>query len=167
MTSITFTSIDWRRWQILVITTLAFWVSVSLLVDLVLMPSMYATGMMIEPGFASAGYSIFWIFNRMEMLCGAIALTGILLLALQQWAADTRWTSISIAVILMAIPLIYTYALTPSMSALGMPLDLFTFTTETPAPMTLLHGGYLGLEFLKVGLAGWLLRDLFTQLVKG
>lgn len=144
-----FTSSEFSRpaWRTILLATLAFWLSGSLLLDVVIMPSMYATGMMNQPGFASAGYSIFWLFNHLEILCAALALTGVLVLRNTICATISRW-AIPMAFGLLVIALIYTYALTPEMSALGMQLNWFDHS-EVSTAMNQMHGGYWLLEVLK------------------
>jgi hypothetical protein len=66
-----------KLWQNIAIGSLGFWLSGSLILDLVIMPTLWTTGMMEGSGFASASYSIFWIFNRIELLCAAAALSSI------------------------------------------------------------------------------------------
>jgi len=141
------------------------------MLDLVFMPGMYFAGMMSQPGFAAAGYTIFGEFNRIELLCAALVLSGLLLL---RWSyqeptankqahplANLTWT-IPISGGLMAIALIYTYTLTPEMSALGMQLDWLNSTTSVPAGMNQMHLGYWMLEAIKVGAIGVLLKALYT-----
>ena len=137
-------------WQTTGIFTLAFWLSSSLILDLVIMPSLYATGMMTQAGFATAGYSIFWIFNRIELVCAALVLTSILAAQSTQQPSIKENRSIILSVILLGIALIYTYFLTPEMSALGLQLNLFDSTTVIPANMNQMHVGYWLLEALKL-----------------
>jgi len=137
-------------WQTTGIFTLAFWLSSSLILDLVIMPSLYATGMMTQAGFATAGYSIFWIFNRIELVCAALVLTSILAAQSTQQPSFKENRSIILSVILLGIALIYTYFLTPEMSALGLQLNLFDSTTVIPANMNQMHIGYWLLEALKL-----------------
>jgi hypothetical protein len=54
--------------------TLGFWFSSSIILDWVIIPSLYVSGMMTQSGFASAGYLIFWNFNRIELVCAALIL---------------------------------------------------------------------------------------------
>lgn len=131
---------------------LAFWLSSSILLDFVVMPNMYAAGMMAQPGFATAGYQLFEVFNHLEVVCAALILTGILIVR----SAGTRWP-IYLAVGLLAITLIYTYGLTPEMSALGLQLDQFQ-VREAPALMNQMHSGYWLLEALKLGMTATLLK---------
>lgn len=147
MTAFTSSEFSRPKWRTILLATLAFWLSGSLLLDVVIMPSMYAAGMMNQPGFASAGYSIFWIFNHLEVLCAALALTGVLVLRNTISATISRW-AIPMASGLFCIALIYTYALAPEMSALGMQLNWFD-SSEVPTAMNQMHGGYWLLEVLK------------------
>jgi hypothetical protein len=138
------------NWKIIVISALAFWLSGSLILDGLIMPSFYASGMMVEPNFATSGYSIFWLFNRVEILCAAVALTGILAGSAAFLSSARKGWAIAFAVTLLSISLLYTYALTPEMSALGLQLDLFTLTPEIPEKMDQMHQGYWLLEVLKL-----------------
>ncbi|MBE9177702.1 DUF4149 domain-containing protein [Oculatella sp. LEGE 06141] len=146
------------KWQTIVTGTLAFWLSSSLLLDFVVMPGMYTAGMMTEPGFATAGYSIFWIFNRIELVCAAIALTGLLVLRTTRPTVNQLTAfALGLGLFLFAVSLIYTYGLTPEMSALGLQLDLFQPSAEVPAAMDQMHQEYWLLELLKLGASGALL----------
>ncbi len=144
-------------WQGLVVVTLAFWLGSSLVLDLVIMPGMYATGMMASSGFASAGYSMFWMFNRVEVLCAAMVLTGVLALWKNLYPGRAypgrarQWT-IALAGGMMAIALIATYWLTPEMGALGIHLSDVNAVEAIPTGMNAMHGTYFGLEFLKISL---------------
>jgi hypothetical protein len=152
-------SFDRPRWQTVIIFALAFWLSSSLFLDLILMPTLYASGMGLDPGFATASYSIFWLFNRLELLCAALVLTGALVL--HQTRALHRpgavW-AIGLPLFLLAIAILYTYAFTPAMSSLGLELDLFNPATQVPAAMNQMHEGYWSLEVLKLFGAGALLN---------
>ncbi|GAB4144069.1 MAG: hypothetical protein Fur0046_21400 [Cyanobacteria bacterium J069] len=138
----------------MVLLTVGFWLSGSLLLDLVVMPAMYASGMMTQPGFASAGYSVFWVFNRLGLLCVAIAFVGLLSLLQQHkisgWAIAAVW-------MLLGITLLLTYVMTPVMSGLALPLDWLTGNSEVPSSMAQMHGIYWVLEVLKLGLSAALL----------
>jgi hypothetical protein len=146
-------------WQTIIIFTLAFWLSSSLVLDLVIMPGLYASGMMAESGFATAGYLIFWIFNRIELLGAALVLTGTLALAHTQSTTEKSHSqAIILSIILMLVALVYTYALTPQMSALGLNLNLFEPAVEVPGTMNVLHSGYWVLEILKLVAGGAVIR---------
>lgn len=164
MTAIIHTAIQRSKWHTVTTLTLAFWLSSSLLLDLVIMPTLFATGMMTSPDFAAAGYSIFWIFNRIELLCAALALTGLLALQNTDSAASQRasWV-VPLALVLLGIALIFTYGLTPEMSALGLRLNWFAPPLEVPALMNQMHQGYWILELFKLSAAGVLLSSCFKQ----
>jgi hypothetical protein len=157
MTAITSSKFSPIRWHTIGLATLAVWLSGSLLLDFVLMPTMYSAGMMTQLGFASAGYSLFWIFNHLELLGAALVLTSVLVV--RQTTELPRWF-LPAAGLLFAIALVYTYGLTPQMSALGLQLNWFE-TTEVPTAMNQLHGGYWLLELLKLGLGAALLSSSY------
>jgi Domain of unknown function (DUF4149) len=156
------------RWHNWVLLAAAFWLSGSLLVDFLVMPSLFISGMMNQETFSSAGYSLFWLFNRLELLCGAVILTGLLVLRYGRNSfgvlvsgSRSRW-SLELGVLLMAIALLYTYVLTPTMGALGMPLDLLQ-PAAVPAAMDQMHGLYWALEMLKLLSCGLLLRLCYSD----
>jgi CBS domain containing-hemolysin-like protein len=145
-------------WQKAIVLILAFWLSASLVLDLVIMPSLYVTGMMDGAGFATAGYSIFWIFNRIELLCAGLVVTGFLVLQGTQTASNLAGKKpILLALFLLGIALIYTYIFTPGMSALGLELNLFESANVMPAGMIQMHEGYWILEVCKLILGATLL----------
>lgn len=146
------------RWQTIVIFTLAFWLSGSLILDLVIMPSLYVSGMMNSSGFATAGNVMFSAFNRVELLCAALGMTGIMVLSNSStdFGKGSR-TAILLSFVLLAIALLDTYALTPQMTALGAQLNLFEPVAEVPSEMNLLHQSYFGLEAVKLAVSSMLL----------
>lgn len=148
-------------WRGVVLFTVAFWLSCSVLLDFVIMPGLYAGGMLTQPGFAATGYSLFWVFNRIEVLCAAIALTGVLALSLHLHERRDR-LMLGLSGVMLAIALTYTYVLAPSMSALGLQLDLFASPIPIPATMTIMQSSYWGLEVLKL-LVGSVLLGLLHQ----
>jgi len=146
------------RWQAIVMVALIFWLSGSLIIDLVIMPSLYVSGMTTSPDFAAAGNLMFCAFNRVELICAALATTGLMVLSnLSSGFGKQSRTVIILSLVLLAIALIDTYALTPQMSALGMQLNLFDSTVEVPTGMNLLHQGYFVLEAVKLAIGGTLL----------
>lgn len=162
MTVIAHTEFQRPKWRTLVLVTLAFWLSSSLILDLVIMPTMYATGMMATPDFATAGYSLFWIFNRIELLCAAIALTGLLVLRNTEAQPFHHW-AVPLSLSLLGISLICTYGLTPEMSSLGLQLNLFETGSGVPGVMNQMHSSYWLLELLKLGATGLLLNTIYKQ----
>ncbi|WP_416668105.1 hypothetical protein [Egbenema bharatensis] len=164
MTVIPNTEAQSSKWRTIILITLAFWVSGSLLLDLIVMPTLYATGMMAASDFATTGYSVFWIFNRIELLCAALALTGVLVVRRTDLNASLpRWV-VPLSVTLLALTLLYTYALTPEMSSLGLQLNAFESSTEVPAAMNQMHMGYWLLELFKFGAAGALLGTYYNSM---
>ncbi|AFY96419.1 DUF4149 domain-containing protein [Chamaesiphon minutus] len=147
-----------RQWQNVAIGSLGLWLSGSLLLDFVIMPTLWTTGMMESSGFASASYSIFWIFNRVELLCAAAALSSMWALSeVSRADLETKREMIASAVMLLLIALSYTFVLTPYMSGLGINLDVLATTKSLPAEMTQLHAIYWVLEASKLAIAGLLL----------
>ncbi len=148
-----FRFVDWRKSLVLV---LAFWLSSSVLLDFVIMPSLFAAGMMTQPDFTTAGYGIFWVFNRLELLCAAFILTAVLVR--QQF--EKTPISLALAGTLFAITIACTYFLSPQMSSLGLNLNLFE-PAHIPAGMNQLHLTYWILEAGKLLAGGWLLKREF------
>ncbi|MGA1264206.1 MAG: DUF4149 domain-containing protein [Prochlorothrix sp.] len=147
-------AIDWLQ---AISLTLALWLGATLLLDLVVMPCLYSAGMLSDPGFASAGQNIFGIFNRMEVLCGAVVLSGFLgVEGVSHRPIMYPRLAMLVALLLVAIPLAYLYLLSPTMMALEMPLDQFA-AAEIPPAMNLMHASYWMLEVLKIAGIGFLL----------
>jgi hypothetical protein len=143
---------------------LGFWLSASCALDFIVMPGLSAAGMMTASGFASAGYLIFGLFNRIELLCAALVFCGFLVFHRHHTLTHLREnSSIIVAALLLIIPLVYTYILTPQMSSLGLSLNLFETVNPMTGTMIPLHGSYWLLEGLKltlgVTLLSWCYRD--------
>jgi hypothetical protein len=156
-----------RRWQNAAMGSMGLWLGGSLVLDLVVMPTLWATGMMESSGFASASYSIFWIFNRVELLCAAAALSSVwALIEVSRTTLDTKREMLASAVMLLLIALSYTFVLTPYMSGLGIDLDVFATTKSLPAEMDRLHAIYWVLEASKLGIAGLLLSKCSRAIVR-
>ena len=159
----TTSTVEFKRpaWQTATMLTLWFWLSGSLVLDWVIMPSLYFSGMMSQTDFTTAGYAMFWNFNRVELLSAAVVLTGVLAGS----KTNSRWggSSIVVSVILLVITLVNTYFLTPQMCAVGIHLNLFETVLATPTQMNLLHGGYFVLEAIKLLLGGTLLSWCWRQ----
>jgi hypothetical protein len=157
-------------WSTLVVFALGFWLSGSALLDFVIIPSLWVTGMMNQSGFANVGYTIFGVFNRIELLCAASVLTACLILCSHQLVRDRvanhERLLLVLSGLLMLIPIIYTYVFTPQMSSLGMNLNVFEVATDMPAAMISLHEGYWLLEAIKffagVSLIRWFYRNYFS-----
>lgn len=151
-------------WQTIVVVTLGLWLGGSLLLDWVIMPSLYLSGMMTQPGFTTAGYLIFWNFNRIELLAAAVVLTGVLGLSrMKFFAPNWHHFAIVLSLLLLAISLSNTYFLTPQMCATGIQLNLFKSVNEIPTTMNQLHAGYWVMEAVKLVVGGTLLSWCFRQ----
>lgn len=121
------------------------------MLDVLIMPSLYLSGMLLEPTFASGGYLLFNIFNRVEILCAAMVLTSLLIVQVQPDGSWMRSKPVVYAMLLLGMTLISTYGLTPAMSATAMDLDLFNpMNVPSQFEMQSLHFGYLGLELAKL-----------------
>ena len=152
-------------WPLLVMGTLALWLSGSLLVDLLVVPSLSAAGMMSQPGFINAGHLFFSIFNHLEMLLASIILSGCFCLQQQGFFQNTSQRLSGVfAVLLLAIALIYTYGLTPAITDLGFDMASFNGTGEMPVTMMPLHWAYWSLELVKLTLGVTLLRWCYQSL---
>jgi uncharacterized membrane protein len=145
-------------WQTIAMFALGFWLSGSLLLDFVIMPGLSAAGMMSQASSATAGYSIFWLFNRIELLCAALVLASLLALrgTSNLYRQVRRW-SILLSVLLLTIALIYTYIMTPQMSALALQLNLLEPVNGMPAGMMPMLEGYWVLEAIKLAVGTTLL----------
>jgi hypothetical protein len=153
------------RWQNVAMGSLGLWLGGSLVLDLVIMPTLWTTGMMESSGFASASYSIFWIFNRVELLCASAVLSSVwALVEVSRAALETKREILASAVMLLVIAIGYTFFLTPYMSGLGIDLDILTTTKSVPVEMNQLHAIYWVLEVSKLGIAGLLLSKCHRML---
>ncbi|MBH8575261.1 hypothetical protein I8752_20030 [Nostocaceae cyanobacterium CENA369] len=148
-------------WQTAVMFALGFWLSASVVLDWVIMPSLYLSGMMSQASFTTAGYAIFWNFNRIELLSAAVVLTGVL--ALRKTQSRWHFSGIVLSLILLSIAILDTYFLTPQMCAVGTHLNLFETASAIPAQMNLLHGSYFVLEAVKLIAGGALLNWYWRQ----
>jgi uncharacterized membrane protein len=152
------------EWQTIAMCALGFWLSGSLLLDFVIMPGLSAAGMMSQTSSATVGYSLFWTFNRIELVCAAVVLTSLLALrgTSNLYLQVRRW-SILLSVVLLSIALIYTYIMTPQMTALALQLNLLEPSTGMAKGMMPMLEGYWMLESLKLVagtlLLGWCYRD--------
>ncbi len=156
------------NWPALILFTLGFWLSGSLLLDGVIIPSLYVSGMMMQSDFASAGYVLFEAFNHLELICGACVLTACLAL----WSShrlnrQQEWLFLGAGTVLLAIALIYTYALTPLMSGVGLSLNWLAPCAGFPASMMAMQVGYWSLELVKLivgfSLVRWCYREMMQQ----
>jgi hypothetical protein len=158
MTAFSSLKIERPAWQTIVTCILALWLGGSLVLDTVVFPSLWAAGMMTQPGFASAGYLTFGLFNHCELMLAGLTMTGVLVLNRAHHFGQLRERrAIGLSIFLLVVAIVDTYLMTPHMSALGMQLNFFDPAIELPAGMLPMHLGYWALELLKLGSAGWLL----------
>ncbi|MEY2985689.1 MAG: hypothetical protein RLZZ568_2306 [Cyanobacteriota bacterium] len=152
-------------WPLLVMGTLGLWLSGSLLVDLLVVPSLSASGIMSQPGFISAGHLLFSIFNHLELLFAAIILSGCFCLQQQGFfQKSSQYLSVIVALLLLAIACIYTYGLTPAITDLGFDMASFNSAGQMPPAMMPLHWVYWGLDLVKLTLGVALLRWCYQSL---
>lgn len=147
------------NWSTVILFSLGFWLSISLVMDTVVIPGLWSTGMMQSNGFASASYVIFGTLNRIELLCSALVLSSILVFYFRHYWTEKqeRW-AILFGTILMVIATFYTYFLTPEMSGLGLSLNGIDSDFTMTSSMMIVHGLYWGLEMIKFVLGATLLR---------
>lgn len=150
------------HWPVWVMGCLGFWLSASLVLDLIVMPSLFAAGMMGQSSFVEAGYLIFSLFNRVELLCAAVTLSGLFWLRYSR-AGDIQNHSLLGAGLLLLIALSYTYGLTPALSGLGFEMTRFNGEAGLPATMMPLHWLYWSLEGLKLLAGGLLLAQCWSM----
>jgi hypothetical protein len=152
------------NWFGIVLLSIMFWLSTSLLIDFIVMPGLFVSGMMSQPDFGTAGYALFWIFNRIELLCGAVIVSGLLIARQARSDHDvissglrSRW-ALEVAAGLFVIALVLTYWLSPAMGGLGASLNALETSPALPDGMNQLHALYWGLEVLKLIGCGMLLK---------
>ncbi len=157
---------SWLPW---LLTIAGFWLSSNVVIDFLVMPVMQVSGMTAQAEFASAGYTLFWSFNRLELLCAAMLLTGVLALRSQPGEFDIvssgsrcRW-ALAIGLGLLSLTLADTYLLTPEMGAMALSLDWLSSSAIAPT-MNWLHGTYFSLEALKLLCLGFLVRLCYLDL---
>jgi hypothetical protein len=137
------------------------WLGASLILDFLVMPAMYQSGMIREAGFAAAGMGLFGTFNRVEVLVGAIVLVAVLFRqAHRPEEAHHSLGGWGLPFGLMTIALLNTYGLSPYMSGLAAQLQGFDSTT-VPTAMGGMHLLYWSLEAMKLGAIAVLLRRCF------
>ena len=159
MNSVSKNSSSLPNWSTLVMFSLGFWISASLVIDFLMIPSLLASGMMAQSGFVTAGYLLFGLFNHLELLCAALILSGFLIFNRNHSLPhlQERWSMI-LSGLLLAIALVYTYGLTPALSGFGFEMNLFNGTNAIPMGMMTLQWSYWLLEIIKITLCITLLR---------
>lgn len=148
--------------QSICIIALGLWISASLVFDFLIIPSLFASGMMESSDFASFSYIVFGNFNHLELLVAGIILGSSLAINYRHNLSKIKIdSSIVISVVLMAIALAYTYFFTPQLSSLGMNLDPFVTQELNVNPMIGTHLAYWMLELSKLVLGFFLLNNLY------
>jgi hypothetical protein len=147
------------NWSALIMFALGFWLSASLVLDLVVIPSLATTGMMNQTGFASAGYVIYGIFNKIELLCAALVLSGCLILNRVRKQLQIN----ILASILLIIALAYTYILVPQMLGISMQFNMLETSNTMPTSAMIMHGSYWFLELIKFAIGTSVLRWCYRQ----
>lgn len=161
---------QWLPWLLAIA---GFWLSCDMVIDFLVMPVMQVSGMTSQVDFASAGYLLFWSFNRIELLCAAVILTGVL--AVRHRAGEfevcvsgsrCRWALV-IGLCLLGLTLIDTYLLTPEMGALAISLDYLNGGRAIAPAMNSMHFFYWFAEALKIAGLGILARLCYVDLRNG
>lgn len=144
-----------------VASLLGFWLSASVILDGVVIPCLYANGMMMQSGFAAAAYSLFEVFNHLEIVLGAIVVALLLSLGKTLITVHPKQSQmVGLAVGLFAIALAYTYWLTPDLSAWGLVMeDSLGARSGMPEPMVITQVLYWSLEVVKFFGGAWLLNQ--------
>lgn len=160
MNTISNNSSKQSTWQTAIILTLGFWISATMILDWVIMPSLYFAGMMNTASFSSTGYVIFGNINHLELLAAAIVLTAVL--AISKIKSNWHFSTIILALLLLTVAILDTYLLTPKMCAMGSNFTLYG-AGGVPDQMGILHSTYFVLEALKVLVSGFLLNWAWKQ----
>jgi len=153
--------------QSISIIALGLWLSASLVFDFLIIPSLFASGMMESSDFASFSYIVFGNFNHLELISAGIVLASSLAINYRHNLSRIKIdSSIVISVVLTAIALAYTYFLTPQLSSLGMNLDPFATQELNANSMIGTHLAYWILELSKLALGIFLLNNLYSSSCK-
>lgn len=152
------------NWLPIVLGILGFWLSASLTLDAVVMPSLAGSGMMDRTEVATVGYRLFGTFNHLELVCAAAVLSGVLAARFRSDRASIRihWHLLALAGGLILLATTSTYVLTPAMGGLGASLEWFEASSAI-APMAIMHAAYWSLEACKFVLGLVLLARCYQQ----
>ena len=151
----------WLPWLLAIA---GFWLSSNVVIDFLVMPVMQVSGMTTQAEFASAGYTLIWSIKRLELLCAAILLTGVLALRRHPGEFDIchsgsrcRWALV-LGLGLLSLTLVDTYLLTPEMGGMALSLDVLNNEGAIAPAMNWLHATYWSLEVLKLASLGAIAR---------
>ena len=155
------------NWVPIVMGVLGFWLSASLTLDALVMPSLAGSGMMNRSEFAGVGYGLFGTFNRLELVCAALVLSGILALAYRTERAANlqadngqRRQNLLLAGLLALLAAISTYVLTPQMGAMGAGVEWLDAQSGA-ATIAAMHATYWVSELCKFALGTVLLARCY------
>lgn len=152
------------NWNAVVMAILGFWLSASFILDLVIIPVLSMTGMMADTGFITAGYVLFSVFNRLELVCAAIVLTAFCAFKFDHRFGDRQaFNGMVLASILLNIALIYTYWITPQITGFGLEMQAIAAPSTMPLGMIEWHSVYWVLEVVKFTLGATLLRWCYQR----
>lgn len=119
----------------------ALWVGGMAALDFVDAPLRFATPALSRNQAVALGQAIFVRFNRIEVICGIVAL------AAAAAARSARWT-IVVTALMLALVLVQTVYLTPEITRLAAGLDFVNRTPGDPryAAIRSLHSVYAAVE---------------------
>lgn len=138
------------NWFAIILGSLGFWLSGSFILDFVVLPSLSVSGMIKADDFASAGFTIFNIFNHIELVCASLVLTGALVLYFRHYLQGRKQVLfLTFSSILLLIALAYTYLFTPNLSGWALSLHQLGVIAEMPKQMLIWQEGYWILEAIK------------------
>lgn len=141
---------DKVNWSTLAFMVLGFWLSTSLILDLLVMPTFYAEGMMQSVDFISVLHGIFSVFNRVELVCACLILTSaFVFINHHDFSPSKEKFTVALALLLTAIALIFTYILTPQLTGMGLALGIFERSETMPQAMINVQASYWILEAIK------------------
>jgi hypothetical protein len=153
--SVNRSSLGRSAWKTMIAIALLLWLGASLAIDLAAMPALYLGGMMERADFAPVGWLLLGSVNRAGLVVSALVLAGAIALGYRhEMGRLGERLLVAIAALLLVIALVQTYWLTPTMAGLSASLSwVDPAPIALPVSMKLLHGGYFGLETLKLVLS--------------
>ncbi|MHB8731565.1 MAG: DUF4149 domain-containing protein [bacterium] len=120
---------------------MALWVGGMAALDFIDAPLRFATPGVTRNQAVALGQAVFARFNRIEVLCGIVALAGAVA------ARSVRWT-VAVAAVMLVLVAVQTFYLTPEITRLAAGLDFVNRTPGDPryAAIRPLHGIYAVVE---------------------
>ncbi len=133
----------------------ALWVGGMAALDFIDAPLRFATAVLSRNQAVALGQAVFTRFNRVEVVCGLVALAAAAV------ARSARWT-LTVTALMLALVLMQTFYLTPEITRLAAGLDFVNRTPGDPryAVIRSLHSVYAAVEITIFAggiavLAGW------------